>query len=157
MTARVVHDRVTERGRLVEDTLDWYAQDAEGNVWYLGEDTTEYERGRPVSKAGSWEAGARRRARRASSCRRIPRSGRSTAQEFRAGEAEDRAKVLSLDEWVAGAARALPRRAHDEGLHAGSSRTCSSTSSTPAASGPSSPSTSPAARAARSWSSATRR
>ena len=57
VTARVVRDTVTERGRLVEDTFDWYAQDRAGNVWYLGEDTTEYEDGRPVSKEGSWEAG----------------------------------------------------------------------------------------------------
>ena len=40
-----------------EVTDDWYAQDAEGNIWYLGEDTTEYENGKPVSKSGSFEAG----------------------------------------------------------------------------------------------------
>jgi hypothetical protein len=55
--ARVVHDQATERGQVVEDTFDYYAQDARGNVWYLGEDTTEFENGKPVSKAGSWEAG----------------------------------------------------------------------------------------------------
>ncbi len=31
ITARVVRDTVTEDGQLIEDTLDWYAQDAEGN------------------------------------------------------------------------------------------------------------------------------
>ncbi|KKK71607.1 hypothetical protein LCGC14_2912210 [marine sediment metagenome] len=41
--ARVVHDEVTEDGALVEDTFDWYAQDSAGNIWYLGEDTKEYE------------------------------------------------------------------------------------------------------------------
>ena len=41
----------------VEITDDWYAQDRDGNVWYLGEDTTEYEKGKPVTKAGSFEAG----------------------------------------------------------------------------------------------------
>ena len=55
--ARVVHDVVTEDGEFVEVTDDWYAQDEDGNVWYLGEDTTEYENGKPVSKAGSFEAG----------------------------------------------------------------------------------------------------
>src|SRR3712207_5281843 len=44
--ARVVHDVVTKDGELVEDTYDWYAQDDEGNVWYMGEDTKEYENGR---------------------------------------------------------------------------------------------------------------
>lgn len=44
--ATVVHDVVTEDGALVEDTLDWYAQDIAGNIWYLGEDTKEYENGK---------------------------------------------------------------------------------------------------------------
>jgi hypothetical protein len=57
VTARVVRDTVTENGRLVEDTFDWYAQDRRGNVWYLGEDTKEYEKGKVVSTSGSWEAG----------------------------------------------------------------------------------------------------
>ena len=57
ITARVVHDVVTENGRFVEVTDDWYAQDEAGNIWYLGEATTEYEDGKPVSTAGSWEAG----------------------------------------------------------------------------------------------------
>ena len=57
VTARVVHDRVSEKGRLVEDTLDWYAQDDKGNIWYLGEDTKEYEDGKLASTKGSWEAG----------------------------------------------------------------------------------------------------
>jgi hypothetical protein len=55
--ATVVHDRVTEDGELVEDTEDWYAQDKWGGVWYLGEATTEFEGGKPVSTKGSWEAG----------------------------------------------------------------------------------------------------
>jgi hypothetical protein len=55
--ATVVHDVVTEGGHLVENTFDWYAQDTCGNVWYLGENTKEYEAGKVVSTAGSWEAG----------------------------------------------------------------------------------------------------
>src|SRR3954451_21233239 len=38
--ARVVRDVVSERGRVVERTEDYYAQDRSGAVWYLGEDTT---------------------------------------------------------------------------------------------------------------------
>ena len=41
----------------MEVTNDWYAQDSDGNVWYLGEDTKEYEDGKVVSTAGSWEHG----------------------------------------------------------------------------------------------------
>ena len=32
----------------------------DGNVWYLGEDSKEYEDGEVVSTAGSWEAGVGR-------------------------------------------------------------------------------------------------
>src|SRR5690349_20397983 len=38
---RVVDDRVWESGRLAERTKDYYAQDARGTVWYVGEDTAE--------------------------------------------------------------------------------------------------------------------
>lgn len=56
--ARVVRDTVTEDGEPIEVTDDWYAQDSEGNVWYLGEDTAEYENGKVSSRAGSFEAGS---------------------------------------------------------------------------------------------------
>src|SRR3954452_15628926 len=55
--ARVVHDKVTEDGEVTEDTLDYYAQDADGNIWYLGEKTAEYENGKVTTTEGSWEAG----------------------------------------------------------------------------------------------------
>ena len=62
--ANVIHDRLylareDGHGRyLAEDTLDWYATANNGDVWYLGEATTEYdEQGRVVSTDGSWQAG----------------------------------------------------------------------------------------------------
>src|ERR671918_2946298 len=55
--ARVVRDVVTEDGVPTEVTDDWYAQDSEGNIWYLGEATTEYSNGKPKSTTGSFEAG----------------------------------------------------------------------------------------------------
>jgi hypothetical protein len=55
--ARVVRDVVSEDGEPVEITDDWYAQDADGNVWYLGERTAEYKNGEVVTRAGSFEAG----------------------------------------------------------------------------------------------------
>lgn len=57
VVATVVRDTVLLDGALIEDTYDWYAQDTEGNVWYLGEDSKEYEDGEVVSTAGSWETG----------------------------------------------------------------------------------------------------
>jgi hypothetical protein len=53
----VIHDQVFVRGELVEDTDDWFAQDADRNVWYFGEDTKELDNGQVVSTEGSWEAG----------------------------------------------------------------------------------------------------
>ena len=53
----VVVDREFENGELIEETFDWYAQDMAGNVWYMGEASTEYEGGEAVGTAGSWEAG----------------------------------------------------------------------------------------------------
>lgn len=97
--ARVVHDVVTEGGRSVEVTDDWYAQDEAGNVWYLGEDTKEYEGGKVVSTAGSWEAGVDG-AQAGVIVPAHPRPGLSYRQEHYAGEAEDAARVLSLDEQV---------------------------------------------------------
>ena len=94
--ARVVHDVVTEKGRVVENTYDWYAQDAAGNVWYLGEDTKAYEPGKPVSTKGSWEDGVDG-ARRGIAMPAHPRVGQFYRQEYYRGQAEDRGRVLSLD------------------------------------------------------------
>ena len=97
--ARVVHD-VVRRGREpVEITDDWYAQDAKGNVWYLGERTAEYRRGRVVSTAGSWEAGVDG-AQPGVIVPAKPRVGMAYRQEYYAGEAEDRAVVMGTAEQV---------------------------------------------------------
>ena len=63
VTARVVRDTVTADGEVIEDTFDWYAQDGDGNVWYLGEDTAEFENGK-VSSTRRLVRGRRRRRRR---------------------------------------------------------------------------------------------
>ncbi|MBI5288735.1 MAG: hypothetical protein HY873_07155 [Chloroflexi bacterium] len=99
--ATVVRDVVTlvEDGSVKEDTLDWYAQDVRGNIWYLGEDTKEYEDGAVVSTAGSWEAGVDG-AQAGVVVPASPAVGLTYRQEYYAGEAEDRARILSLDERV---------------------------------------------------------
>jgi hypothetical protein len=53
----VVRDTVSEHGRAVERTLDFYAQDKQGNVWYLGEDSFELKNGRFVKASDSWRSG----------------------------------------------------------------------------------------------------
>jgi hypothetical protein len=93
----VVRDKVFLNGGLIEDTFDWYAQDKEGNVWYFGEDTKEYENGKVVSTEGSWEAGVDG-AKPGIYMQADPTVGETYRQEYYKGEAEDMAKVLSLDE-----------------------------------------------------------
>jgi len=95
--ARIVHDAVTEDGEPVEVTNDWYAQDRCGNVWYLGEDTKEYENGKVVSTKGSFEAGVDG-AQPGVIVPAKPRPGMRYRQEYYAGHAEDRAEVFSLTE-----------------------------------------------------------
>ena len=94
--AVVVHDLVTEDGEKVEDTLDWYAQDKDGNVWYLGEDTKEYENGKVASTEGSWEAGVDG-AQAGIIVPAKPEQGLGYREEYYAGQAEDAAEVLSVE------------------------------------------------------------
>jgi hypothetical protein len=96
----VVDDRGYEAGKLIEGTFDYYAQDKKGNVWYFGEDTKEYENGKVVSTKGSWEAGVDG-AKPGIIMQAHPKVGQSYRQEYYEGEAEDMAKVASLNESVA--------------------------------------------------------
>ena len=97
VTTTVVRDQAFESGVLVEDTIDWYAQDVHGNVWYFGEDTKELdEHGHIISTEGSWQAGVDG-AQPGIIMEAHPRVGDRYQQEFAAGVAEDMAQVLSLD------------------------------------------------------------
>jgi hypothetical protein len=98
VTARVVRDTVTEDGEIIEDTFDWYAQDADGNVWYLGEDTAEFDNGK-VSSEGSFEAGVDG-AQAGVAMPADPRPGLAYRQEYYRGQAEDNGEVLSSHEMV---------------------------------------------------------
>jgi hypothetical protein len=95
VSTTVVHDVVHRNGSLLEDTFDWYAQDADGNVWYFGEDTKEYDGGK-VDTSGSWEAGVDG-AKPGVVMLAHPVVGASYRQEYLAGEAEDQARVLARD------------------------------------------------------------
>jgi hypothetical protein len=97
VTARVIRDVVTQNGRPVEITDDWYAQDRAGNVWYLGEATREYRDGKVVSRARSFEAGVDG-ARAGIAMPANPVPGLSYPQEYYAGVAEDRAAVITVGE-----------------------------------------------------------
>ena len=57
VTCTVVRDTVSEHGAPVERIFDWYAQDRQGNVWYMGEDSLELSHGRFVTASDSWQSG----------------------------------------------------------------------------------------------------
>ena len=97
VTARIVRDTVTEDGEIVEDTFDWYAQDKDGNIWYLGENTAEFEKGKVVTKEGSFEAGVDG-ALPGIIMPSDPKDGMQYRQEYYKGKAEDNGEVLSTDE-----------------------------------------------------------
>ena len=97
--ARVVRDTVTENGELIEDTFDWYSQDSEGNVWYMGENTAEFKNGKITTKEGSFEAGVDG-ALPGIIMPADPQPGVAFRQEYYKGEAEDNGEILSTEEMV---------------------------------------------------------
>jgi hypothetical protein len=95
--ARVVRDVVSRKGEPVEVTDDWYAQDDLGNIWYLGEDTAEYENGKVVSREGSFEHGVDG-AYAGVIMPANPEAGLCYRQEYYKGQAEDGGCILSVGE-----------------------------------------------------------
>jgi hypothetical protein len=99
ITARVVRDTARSEGQLIEDTMDYYAQDKAGNLWYMGEETAEYENGKVVSRAGSWEAG-KDGAMPGVLLPALPEDGQKYRQEFKKGDAEDNGEVIATNTLV---------------------------------------------------------
>jgi len=89
-----VHDAVTVDNEPLEDTVDWYAQDRDGNVWYFGEATKEFKDG-TADTAGSFEAGVDG-ALPGIIMPAHPQVGDQYRQEYAKGVAEDTGEVLSL-------------------------------------------------------------
>ncbi|MGH7801592.1 MAG: hypothetical protein ACREOW_13365 [Thermodesulfobacteriota bacterium] len=89
----VVRDAVRLDGDLTEDTYDFYAQDNDGNVWYLGEATKECEDG---NTEGTWNAD-QEGAEPGIVMLADPMPGNSYQQEFLEDVAEDMGKVLRLN------------------------------------------------------------
>jgi hypothetical protein len=99
VTCIVVRDTVKVAGEVKENTFDWYAQDVDGNVWYMGEDTKEYEDGEVTTTEGSWEAGVKG-ALPGVIMAAHPEVGLAYTQEHYAGEAEDKGRIVALGEHV---------------------------------------------------------
>ena len=102
-----VRDRVFSEGLLIEDTEDWYAQDDDGNVWYMGEAVVDYEYdadGNVIGTVtdGSWEAGldliaTGEVAQPGFAMRAHPAVGDFYYQEFYEDEAEDIGRIVALN------------------------------------------------------------
>jgi hypothetical protein len=89
-------DTVKEDGEVTEATTDWYAQDKDGNVWYCGESSREFEDGVLVSIEGSWQSGVDN-GKPGIIMKAQPQPGDAYRQEFQLGNAEDVAKVSGIN------------------------------------------------------------
>ena len=95
ITTRVIHDDGYVKSDHEETTNDWFAQDDSGNVWYMGEFTTDLSN--KGSHEGSWEAGVKG-AKAGIVMEAEPKVGDTYNQEFAKGSAEDKGTILSLNE-----------------------------------------------------------
>jgi hypothetical protein len=92
----IVRDTVSEHGHPVERTFDWYAQDKDGNVWYMGENSLELKNGHFVRASDSWKSGVNG-AKPGIIMPAHPRPGEAYRQEYYPpGQALDEARVVGL-------------------------------------------------------------
>jgi hypothetical protein len=102
VTCIVVHDVVSEDGTVIEDTDDWYGQAEDGDVYYCGEISKDYELfdgddpeiAELVAIEGSWKTG-RDRALPGIVMFGAPQPGTVYRQEVSLGDAEDAAEILT--------------------------------------------------------------
>lgn len=99
VTCVEVRDTVKHDGVVTEDTLDWFAQDKEGNVWYFGENTHELEDGLITTLHGTFMAGVDGD-KPGIIMKAHPKVGDFYHQEFSLANAEDFAETLSVNETV---------------------------------------------------------
>lgn len=100
VTCREVQDIAILDGEVIEDTIDWFAQDQEGNLWYFGEISRNYdEDGFLEDIDGSWRYGVDG-AQPGIIVKDSPVVGELYRQEYLINEAEDLGRVLALNETV---------------------------------------------------------
>lgn len=100
VSATVVYDVVKVDGVVAEETWDWYAQDTVGNVWYLGEDTCEWENGACAARVGAWEWGVDGALPGWIMPAEPAVDGQPYFQEYYEGEAEDVGEVIAVGEAI---------------------------------------------------------
>lgn len=102
VTCLVARDVVVTDGDVTETTDDWFAMQRDGNVWYCGEETAEYEsfdgdvprKPEIVTIDGSFKAG-RDRDKAGIIFPASPKVGQAYLEEFSLANAEDMTEVLS--------------------------------------------------------------
>lgn len=94
-----VRDQVARKGVVREETLSWFAQDRQGNVWLFGEIVKEFNaRGRLIVEE-TWEAGVGD-AQPGIAMKAKPVVGDSYRQTYVAGAAEDMARIVAVGDTV---------------------------------------------------------
>jgi hypothetical protein len=97
---RVVEDRETKNGKLVELTRDYYAIDSATNdVYYFGEDVDNYQNGKAAGHQGSWLSGVKG-AKFGLMMPGQPKVGQKAYQEQAPGVGMDRFEIVSDREVV---------------------------------------------------------
>jgi len=81
---------------VIEDTLDFCAQDDVGNVWYMDEESKQLENGELIGIEGSWQSG-RNDAQPGIIMEATPAVGDEYRQEFAPPDAADLATVVSVN------------------------------------------------------------
>jgi hypothetical protein len=103
----IVLDEAFDAGVLVERTFDYYAADKDGNVWYFGEDVTNFRYDDAGALLGTdnksaWRAGVNG-AQPGISVSGVPEVGLTLFQEHApADEAMDYAEILAVDLEITG-------------------------------------------------------
>jgi hypothetical protein len=93
ISTTIVNDVATHGSTVLERTFDYYAQDTQGNVWYLGEDTTHFLPNGKADTSGSFQAGVDG-AQPGIIMEANPQIPDAYRQECYAGQAEDTAWVV---------------------------------------------------------------
>jgi hypothetical protein len=100
VSTRVVEERETRSGRLVEVSRNYFAIDTKtGAVYYFGEAVDLYKDGKVAAHEGAWEAGVGG-ARFGLMVPAAPKIGDRYYEELAPGVAMDRAEISSVDEEV---------------------------------------------------------
>ena len=96
-----IQDKTWIAGQLLEESLDWYAQDKEGNIWFMGQELTNYNSdGIIINHNGSWEAGVHG-VKPGIVMPAHPQPGLVYREEYFFNVAEDQAEIIAIDMTIA--------------------------------------------------------